>query len=118
MQCIPPYTPLLYSKTGVCRGIIIFLIFGPNINCGHVFAMEGRRWVCELLVIAYQNNVIPKLLCNNTTIWSANASEYSALKNNMCRSLNEREGIKLCTALYRRCGIQVVFKHVQLVWFS
>ena len=22
-----PYTPLLYSKTGVCRGIPIFLIF-------------------------------------------------------------------------------------------
>ena len=21
VQCIPPYTPLLYSKTGVCRGI-------------------------------------------------------------------------------------------------
>ena len=27
---IPPYTPLLYSKTGVCRGIPIFLIFAPK----------------------------------------------------------------------------------------
>ena len=60
-----------------------FLFLVQTIDCGHVFVMEGRKRVCELLVIAYQNNVIPKLLCNNTTIWSANASEYSALKNNM-----------------------------------
>ena len=25
-----PYAPLLYSKTGVCRGIPIFLIFAPK----------------------------------------------------------------------------------------
>ena len=41
MKCIPPYTPLLYSKAGVCRGIPIFLIFTPkhikNIS-GFVFA--------------------------------------------------------------------------------
>ena len=30
MKCIPPYTPLLYSKTGVCRGIPIFCIFDPK----------------------------------------------------------------------------------------
>ena len=30
VQCIPPYTPLLYSKIGVCRGIPIFLIFDPK----------------------------------------------------------------------------------------
>ena len=30
VQCIPPKTPLLYSKTGVCRGISIFLIFAPK----------------------------------------------------------------------------------------
>ena len=28
--CIPPHTPLLYSKTGVCNGIPIFLIFDPK----------------------------------------------------------------------------------------
>ena len=28
MKRIPTTTPLLYSKTGVCRGIPIFLIFG------------------------------------------------------------------------------------------
>ena len=30
VECLPPYTPLLYSKTGVCRGIPIFLIFAPK----------------------------------------------------------------------------------------
>ena len=30
VQSIPPQTPLLYSKTGVCRGIPIFLIFAPK----------------------------------------------------------------------------------------
>ena len=32
MYCIPPYTPLLYSKIGVCRGI-------------HIFALKHRLWV-------------------------------------------------------------------------
>ena len=35
VKCVPPQTPLLYSKTGVCRGIPIFLIFAPNIDCGY-----------------------------------------------------------------------------------
>ena len=30
VTCIPPQTPLLYSKTGVRRGIPIFLIFAPK----------------------------------------------------------------------------------------
>ena len=30
VQYIPPQTPLLYSKTGVCRGIPIFLIYAPK----------------------------------------------------------------------------------------
>ena len=34
VKCTPPYTPLLYSKTGVYRGIHFFLIFAlkPTIN--------------------------------------------------------------------------------------
>ena len=37
---IPPYTPLLYGKTGVYRGIftgvyIIFLFLLLNIDCGY-----------------------------------------------------------------------------------
>ena len=30
VKCIPPYTPLLHSTTGFCRGLSIFLIFGPK----------------------------------------------------------------------------------------
>ena len=30
MQCIPPYNPLLYSKTGIWRGIPVFRIFAPK----------------------------------------------------------------------------------------
>ena len=30
MKCIPPHSPFLYSKTGVCRGIPIVLIFDPK----------------------------------------------------------------------------------------
>ena len=30
MKIIPLRSPLLYSKTGVCRGITIFLIFVPK----------------------------------------------------------------------------------------
>ena len=30
MKCVPPQTPLLYNKTGECRGIAIFLIFAPK----------------------------------------------------------------------------------------
>ena len=35
VKYLPPYTPLLYRKTGVCRGIPIFLIF----------ALKHRLWV-------------------------------------------------------------------------
>ena len=30
VYCIPPYHSLLYSKTGVYRGILFFLIFAPK----------------------------------------------------------------------------------------
>ena len=30
MSYIPSYTPLLYSKTGVCKGVCLFLIFDPK----------------------------------------------------------------------------------------
>ena len=36
MKCISPYPPepsLLYRKTGICRGIPIFLIFAQNTDC-------------------------------------------------------------------------------------
>ena len=49
MKCIPPHTPLLYGKTGVCRGITIFLIFAPKhrlwvlvITCTHNLCFEQK----------------------------------------------------------------------------
>ena len=42
VECIPPWTPLLYSKTGVCRGIPIFVIFAP----------KHRLWVLIRTVLA------------------------------------------------------------------
>ena len=30
VKFMPPINPILYSKTGVCRGIPIFLIFAPK----------------------------------------------------------------------------------------
>ena len=30
VKCIPPQTPLLYRKVGICRGLSIFLIFAPK----------------------------------------------------------------------------------------
>ena len=45
IQYIPPYTPLLYSKTGVCRGIPIFLKFLiQNIDSG--YSLEPPRRGC------------------------------------------------------------------------
>ena len=41
---IPPHTPLLYRKTGICRGVSIFLIFLfllQNIDCG--YSLEPPR---------------------------------------------------------------------------
>ena len=37
----PVDIPILYSKTGVCKGIPIFLIFAPNIDCG--YSLEPPR---------------------------------------------------------------------------
>ena len=34
VKCIPFHTPVLYSKTGVCRDISTFLIFAPK-TCTH-----------------------------------------------------------------------------------
>ena len=46
VKCIPPNTPLLCSKTGVCRGIPIFLIFAP----------KHRMWV----LVRGGSNVYPQ----------------------------------------------------------
>ena len=44
VKWIPPYTPLLYSKTGVYRGLYYFLLFLlNNIDCG--YSLEPPHWV-------------------------------------------------------------------------
>ena len=45
MLYIPPYTLLVYSKTGVCRNIPIFLIFAQNIDCGYLLELPRREAV-------------------------------------------------------------------------
>ena len=47
--CVPPKTPLLYSKTGVCRVIPIFLIFAPKHRlCVHVRTASNDPTNCVL----------------------------------------------------------------------
>ena len=55
VKCIPPYTPLLYCKTGVCRGIPIFLIFAP----------KHRLWVLAII------DILEFLLLNQFSLGAA-----------------------------------------------
>ena len=48
VKCVPLQTPLLYSKTGVCRGIPIFLIFAP----------KHRLWVLPTIYVWSKNKKI------------------------------------------------------------
>ena len=47
VQCIPPQTPLLCSKTGVCNGIPIFLNFAP----------KHRLWVLVRTATVYPQSM-------------------------------------------------------------
>ena len=48
MSVYTPLYPTLYSKTGVRRGIHIFLIFAPNIDCGYMYSLEPPRPQAEV----------------------------------------------------------------------
>ena len=50
MKSIPPHTPLLYRKTGECRGIPIFLSFAP----------KHRLWVLVRTASVRRSNVYPQ----------------------------------------------------------
>ena len=52
VKYVPPQTPLLYSKTGVCRGIPIFLIFAP----------KHRLWVPTIYVLSKNKKNINNFL--------------------------------------------------------
>ena len=60
VKCIPPRTPLLNSKTGVCEGISIFLIFAP----------KHRLWVLvrtasAIYVLSKNEKKYPKISTEN-----------------------------------------------------
>ena len=44
MQYVLPYTPLLYTETGVYRGIRIFLIFDPKHTLWVLVTTASLRW--------------------------------------------------------------------------
>ena len=53
VKCVPPQTPLLYSKTGVCRGMPFFLFLLQNRDCGYslepkIFNFYNLRKICIL----------------------------------------------------------------------
>ena len=52
VKCIPPYTPPLCNKTGVCRGLPMFLIFVP----------KHRLWVRTIYVLSKDKNNIKTFL--------------------------------------------------------
>ena len=58
MKSIPPHTPLLYRKTGECRGIPIFLSFAP----------KHRLWVLVRTSSVRRSNVYPQSSKNKKNI--------------------------------------------------
>ena len=58
MKSIPPHTPLLYRKTGECRGIPIFLSF----------ASKHRLWVLVRTASVRRSNVYPQSSKNKKNI--------------------------------------------------
>ena len=75
--CIPPYTPLLYSKTGVYRGLHYFLIF----------ALKHRLWVLVRTASPRRFkheptiNVLSKKKEKNLTIFRLKIIIFTAVKN-------------------------------------
>ena len=67
--CTPPYTPLLYSKTGVYRGICYFLIF----------ALKHRLWV--LVLTCTHNLCFVQKYENSQDISTENCHFYSCEKS-------------------------------------
>ena len=58
MKSIPPPIPLLYRKTGECRGIPIFLSF----------AAKHRLWVLVITASVRRSNVYPQSSKNKKNI--------------------------------------------------
>ena len=54
VKCLPPQTPLLYSKTGIYRGTPIFFFFFlfllKNIDCGYSLEPPQRGGTNAMLI--------------------------------------------------------------------
>ena len=66
VQCIPHETPLLYSKTGVWRGIPIFLIFAP----------KHRLWVLHNLCFEQKQEKYQKFSAKNVQFLQLQKNQY------------------------------------------
>ena len=63
VKCIPPLTPLLYSKTGVCRGIHIFLIFVPKLRLWILVKTASAVKINQLFPMTFSNFNVEKSPC-------------------------------------------------------
>ena len=74
VQSILPQTPLLYCKTGVCRGIPSFLIFAP----------KHRLWVPTVYVLSKNKKNIEFFLQNILIFTTLKISVYCMGKFSQC----------------------------------
>ena len=98
MQQIPPLTPLLYRKTGVCRGISNFLIFDPKHTLWvQVRTALARQFYCVPTMNDLSENiktvnifVSKKTLCIE---WASFCSYKTAWKKKKSISINNSQHI-------------------------
>ena len=79
VQWTPPYTPLLYSKTGVYRGELVFLIF----------ALKHRLWVLVRTASVLRFFRIPTIYVlsknkKNITFFHLKITIFTAVKHWRC----------------------------------
>ena len=72
---IPPYTPLLYNKTGVYRGIHFFLFLLLNIYCGYSLERLNEA------VLTCTHNICFEQKYENCQNNSTENCHFKALKN-------------------------------------
>ena len=83
VTCIPPYTPLLYNKTGVCRGIpIFFFIFLPKhrlwvlvrtASAQSIFFSKNKKNILTNLLKIFNFYNLRKICI---TLYTVDATEY------------------------------------------
>ena len=70
VKCIPPYTPLLYSKTGFAEVNLIFLFLIQNIDCGYslepcatIHVLSKNKKNIKKIPMKFSNFTAEKNLC-------------------------------------------------------